>query len=137
MSGKHASIPSQYAFPIAERIPLPTPQPAATPEYVPGETEVELTPEAIKPEFHWPGKPCSYGPKSGCYRISFTPGFSLLHYHGTMRIDLGEDDMAASGDLYKHRFHFPWISGFRQLSKEYKLPKNLINNLFRLLDTRP
>jgi len=130
MSGKHASIPSQNAFPIAERIPLPTPQPAATPEYVPGETEVELKPEAIKPEFHWPVKPCSYGPKSGCYRISFTPGFSLLHYHGTMRIDLGEDDMAASGDLYKHRFHFPWISGFRQLSKEYKLPKNLINNLF-------
>lgn len=137
MSRNHSAIPSSHAFPIAERIPLPKPQPEPTLEAVPAEVEYGVRPEVYKPEFHWPEKPCSFGPKSGCYRISFMPSFSLIHYHGTMRIDLGEDDMAASGDLYKHRFHFPWISGFKKISANYKLPKNLVNNLFEATKFTP
>ncbi len=106
MSGIHPNN-NRIKFPVAEPIPLPEPQ------IDPAELEViNRTIPRFKPERRF----CFSNLKQGCYQISYKPN-NRSHFHGTLRVDRGEDQVAISGDLYKHWHRFNWQVGIKPTIK--------------------
>ncbi len=124
MSRNHSKT-NAIKFPVAERIPLPEPQ--IDPEQLKNLTKVG----GIIPELNWPPKFCFSTLKQGCYRISYKPNNNRTHFHGTLRVDRGEDQVAISGDLYKHWSHFNWQTGIKP-QKIFALAPSRLRNIENL-----
>lgn len=102
---------NRIKFPMAERIPLPEPQ------IDPGKLGNFINPNLTIPEFKFEPQFCFNNLKQGCYRISFRPNNFANHFHGTMRVDRGEEQLAISGDLYRHFPRFNWRTGITPLKE--------------------